>query len=70
MKNYKFIIIGKVQGVYYRVNVKANASADGYKGYVKNLSDGNVEACVSCKESKLEGFIKILKTGSPNSVVN
>ena len=69
MKNYKFIISGKVQGVYYRVSVKNNALKLNYKGYIKNLSNGNVEAGVTCKESQLSGFISILQQGSKSSNV-
>ena len=70
MKNYKFIITGKVQGVYYRVSIKNNALKSNYKGYVKNLPDGNVEACITCEESKLNDFIAILKQGSQYSSVS
>ena len=69
MKNYKFIISGKVQGVYYRVSIKNSALKSNYKGYVKNLPDGNVEACVTCEESQLNNFIEILKQGSQYSNV-
>ena len=69
MKSYKFIVSGKVQGVYYRVSVKNNAFHSKYKGYVKNLPDGTVEACVSCLESELPKFIEILQTGSQSSNV-
>ncbi|MCW8838897.1 MAG: acylphosphatase [Thiovulaceae bacterium] len=70
MKSYKFISIGRVQGVYYRANVQKNASNAGFSGYVKNLNDGSVESCVSCDESRVEEFKEILKKGSPNSIVN
>ncbi len=70
MKSYKFIISGKVQGVYYRVSVQKNAISFGYSGYVKNLSDGTVEACVTCEKNKLDKFIEILKRGSQNSRVD
>ncbi|QFR50047.1 acylphosphatase [Sulfurimonas lithotrophica] len=70
MQSYKFIVIGRVQGVYYRANIQKNAAATGFSGYVKNLSDGNVEVCVTCDELRLEEFKEILKKGSPNSVVN
>lgn len=69
MKSCKFIISGKVQGVYYRVNVKKNALKLNYKGYVKNLSNGTVEAGVTCEESQLDAFIEILKKGSQQSKV-
>lgn len=69
MKNYKFIISGKVQGVYYRVNIKNNALKHSLKGYVKNLPDGTVEAAVTCNEKDLELFESILHQGSKTSNV-
>ncbi|WP_373034827.1 acylphosphatase [Sulfurimonas sp.] len=70
MKNYRFKITGKVQGVYYRVSVQKNAKAAGYSGYVKNMPDGSVEAGVTCHASKLEYFITLLKKGSQYSKVD
>jgi len=70
MKSYKFIIKGKVQGVYYRKFVSQNAKKFGFYGYVKNLKNGDVEACVTTNEANLEKFINILKQGSPYSEVN
>ena len=69
MKSYKFIIKGRVQGVYYRKFVSQNAKKAGFFGYVKNLVNGDVEACVTTDETKLEEFKKILKQGSPYSEV-
>ncbi|OIP53834.1 MAG: acylphosphatase [Helicobacteraceae bacterium CG2_30_36_10] len=69
MKNYKFIIRGKVQGVSYRKNVSQNSSKENFNGFVKNLSDGSVEACVACNESDLSRFVEILEKGSPESIV-
>lgn len=69
MKSYKFIINGKVQGVYYRANVKKNALNADYSGYVKNLPDGTVEAGIMCEDEQLSEFINILKQGSKHSNV-
>ena len=70
MKNYKFKITGKVQGVYYRANVQKKALGAGYSGYVKNMTDGSVEAGVTCHTSKLEYFTNLLKQGSQYSEVD
>lgn len=70
LKSYKFIINGKVQGVYYRVTIQKSANTLNFKGYVKNLSNGNVEACVYCDESQLAQFREILKKGSKSSRVD
>ncbi|WP_300462783.1 acylphosphatase [Desulfobacula sp.] len=40
----KVTITGRVQGVYYRAETKHTADRLGVKGYVKNLSNGSVEA--------------------------
>ena len=70
MKTYKFLISGKVQGVWYRKFVSENAKKRGFKGYVKNLPDGRVEAVANIEnEKRLKEFIEILKEGSPFSRV-
>ena len=69
MQSHKFIVSGRVQGVYYRANVAKNAKKAGFSGYVKNLEDGRVEACVTCEEKDLETFRAILRKGSPLSKV-
>ena len=69
MQSYKFIVSGRVQEVYYRKTISKNAKNENYNGYVKNISNGDVEACITCKEKDLEKFRKILKQGSTNSNV-
>ena len=69
MKSYRFKVSGKVQGVFYRKNVYNNSLAKDFSGYVKNLPDGSVEACVTCSEKDIDTFIDILKKGSPKSIV-
>ncbi len=69
MNSYKFIVSGRVQGVFYRASVEENASKEGFNGYVKNLNDGRVEACVTCEEQDLQRFVKILQKGSMLSSV-
>ena len=54
MKSYKFLIRGRVQGVWYRANVQKNAQKFGFNGYVKNREDGSVEAVVCCEKDRLE----------------
>lgn len=68
--NYQCIISGKVQGVFYRSHIQEMASAAGFNGYVRNLSNGDVEACVTMKnEKELYQFLTILEAGSPYSKV-
>lgn len=69
MKSYKFIVSGHVQGVYYRKSVHKRAFDSGFKGYVRNLPDGTVEAGVTCNSKNLDEFLSILRAGSSSSVV-
>jgi len=69
MTSYKIIVSGKVQGVYYRKTIKENASKFGFKGYVKNLNNGNVEVGVMLNDTNYDRFLGILKKGSSYSKV-
>ena len=69
MKSFKFIISGRVQGVFYRKYTSQAALDEGFSGYVKNLPSGSVEACVTCKDGECDKFLSILKKGSPHSIV-
>jgi acylphosphatase len=67
---YKFLISGMVQGVWYRKFVSQKAKKRGFKGYVKNLPDGRVEAVANIEnEKRLKEILEILKEGSPYCVV-
>ena len=69
--NYQCIISGKVHGVFYRSHIQEMAADAGFSGYVKNLSNGKVEACVTIKnEKELSQFLAILEAGSPYSKVD
>lgn len=48
------IFNGHVQGIYFRAFVKENAEKLGINGWVRNLSDGSVEAI-------FEGDIELIK---------
>ena len=70
MKRYRCISTGRVQGVWYRRSVHEMATAAGFRGWVRNLPDGNVESVVDVENEKaLETFKKILYKGSPLSMV-
>jgi len=70
LKSYRFLVSGKVQGVWYRKFVSENAKKNNFKGFVKNLPDGRVEAVANIEnKNRLKEFIEILKDGSPYSIV-
>jgi acylphosphatase len=57
-------ITGKVQGVGYRNNAKRRADLLGIRGWVKNLSDGNVEIVAQGSERGVEEFITWCQKGA------
>ena len=66
----KFIVKGKVQGVWYRKYTSINFNKHHIIGYVKNLPNGDVEVVVK-KDDKtdIQTILNILHEGSPNSKV-
>ena len=70
MEWYKFIIFGKVQGVFYRKSVSQALMKKQFKGYMQNLSDGTVEVVAEVFDDDFEVFMNILKEGSLLSSVD
>lgn len=70
MEWYRFIIIGKVQGVFYRKAVSQSMMKKQFKGFIRNLKDGTVEVVAEIYDEDFDIFIKILKEGSPLSSVD
>ncbi len=69
MEWYKFIIFGKVQGVFYRKFVSQAMMKKQYKGYIQNLDDGTVEVVAEVFDDDLDTFMGILNEGSLLSLV-
>lgn len=59
----RFYISGDVQGVGYRFFAQRAAARHQVVGYVKNLSDGRVEALVEGPPAEVEAFKHDLATG-------
>jgi acylphosphatase len=70
MEWYKFIIFGKVQGVFYRKYVSQAMMKKQYKGYIQNLDDGTVEVVAEVFDDDFDTFMGILKEGSLLSSIN
>ncbi len=70
MEWYRFIVSGKVQGVFYRKSVAQALMKKQFKGYIQNLSDGTVEVVAEIFDDDFDTFIDILKEGSLLSRVN
>ncbi len=70
MEWYKFIIFGKVQGVFYRKSISQTLMKKQFKGYIQNLSDGTVEVVAEVFDDEFEIFMQILRDGSMLSSVD
>ena len=64
MLEMQCIVSGKVQGVSYRTHVQDSAGALGLTGYVRNLSDGQVEVVAQGDQTTLKEFVEYLHEGS------
>ena len=63
------LIIGLVQGVGYRASFEAQARALKLSGWVRNRTDGSVEAVVRGDASAIETIISWARLGPPAAQV-
>ncbi len=64
-KTVRVIISGKVQGVWYRASTKQMAEKIGITGWVRNTSEGNVEAMFEGEEDLVNEMIEWCNQGPP-----
>lgn len=59
----RYLISGRVQGVGFRFFAEAQASVEGVHGYVRNLSDGRVEALIEGDQESVDRVERALRHG-------
>lgn len=64
------LVSGRVQGVFFRDHTRRWASSLGLTGWVRNMSDGRVEASVEGDKDKIEVLVNKLKEGPPMARVD
>lgn len=69
MKRWRVLINGRVQGVFFRAHMQRVAKSLGFTGWVKNLSDGRVEAILEGSEINLTAMIDWCNEGPPSAAV-
>jgi acylphosphatase len=65
MDAVRFLVAGKVQGVWFRASAREQAVALGLQGYARNLPDGRVEVVVAGEPSALGALEDWLQRGPP-----
>lgn len=65
----KILVKGTVQGVSYRTETLRVASALDVKGWVRNRTDGKVEACLEGDPSAVEAMLAWCFIGPARAVV-
>jgi acylphosphatase len=70
MGTVRFLVSGRVQGVFYRASTREQAVRLGLAGYAKNLADGRVEV-VACGElDALQALERWLWQGPPAAEIS
>ncbi|WP_458069606.1 acylphosphatase [Rhodanobacter sp. BL-MT-08] len=65
----RFIVSGRVQGVFYRASTREHASNLGLAGHAKNLSSGEVEVLAVGDVAALDALEQWLQQGPPAAKV-
>ncbi len=61
----RFLVRGKVQGVFFRASAREQALALGLRGHAKNLADGRVEVLAAGENDRIEAMARWLRQGPP-----
>jgi acylphosphatase len=64
------MISGRVQGVSYRVWLKAEADARGLSGWTRNRANGDVEAVLAGPHETVRALCEICRSGPPMARVD
>jgi acylphosphatase len=63
-------VSGRVQGVFFRDSARQRAQAHGVAGWVRNRSDGTVEAVLEGEPDAVDRVVRFFHTGPPSARVD
>jgi acylphosphatase len=70
MRRVRLIAEGRVQGVWFRASARDEARRLGLTGWVRNLSDGRVEAEAQGEDADVDAFVSYCAAGPGRAVVD
>lgn len=70
MSAARFVVSGKVQGVFFRASARDRAQALGLRGFAKNLPDGRVEVLAAGDGAAIDELAAWLREGPPMARVD
>jgi acylphosphatase len=70
MATVRFVVSGRVQGVFFRASARSEAARLGIAGQARNMADGTVEVVASGDESALDELETWLRIGPPAARVD
>ena len=62
-KKLRLVIHGRVQGVFFRNSMRLEAQKLGISGWVRNRSDGSVEAAVHGSTAAVDSIVRWVQRG-------
>lgn len=68
-RRVRIVVSGKVQGVWFRAWTEKEARARGVDGWVRNRTDGTVEAVLAGPADAVEAMIALCHQGPPHAAV-
>jgi acylphosphatase len=66
----RVLVHGRVQGVFFRDSVRERAQSASVAGWVRNRSDGSVEAVLEGPPAAVESVIDYCRQGPPRAEVD
>lgn len=70
MRSVHVVVGGRVQGVGYRYSLRLEAERRGVTGWVRNRSDGSVEAVVEGTDDAVDAVLAWMASGPPGAQVD
>lgn len=65
----RFLVSGRVQGVFYRAGTREQAQRLGLRGYARNLPDGRVDVLAVGEDDAIDALERWLHQGPPMAEV-